>query len=112
MQAAVGGQLSVGKGEAAAQPGHLAIAREGVTAGVLGVGAVAIWFLVTDTLAGRPFYTPATLGARFFQGTGAEPLFPAIDWFAVLIGNLIAVASMVGYFWLQHPQLLKKLLRG
>lgn len=37
--------------------------REGIVAGLIGAGAVALWFLLVDTLAGRPFYTPALLGA-------------------------------------------------
>jgi len=37
--------------------------REGVVAGALAATAVAIWFLVLDTVAGRPFATPAMLGA-------------------------------------------------
>jgi len=37
--------------------------REGITAGVLGATAVAVWFLILDTVAGRPFATPAMLGS-------------------------------------------------
>ena len=29
--------------------------REGVLAGFLGASAVALWFLILDTVAGRPF---------------------------------------------------------
>jgi uncharacterized membrane protein YphA (DoxX/SURF4 family) len=35
---------------------------DGVVAGFIGATAIAIWFLVIDTIAGRPFFTPATLG--------------------------------------------------
>jgi len=38
------------------------IVRDGVIAGILGATAVAIWFLVLDTIAGHPFATPAALG--------------------------------------------------
>lgn len=48
-----------------------AVAREGVMGGVVGGGALAIWFLVTDSLAGNPLLTPALLGARLFQGASA-----------------------------------------
>ncbi len=47
--------------------------REGIVAGLLGATAVAVWFLVVDTIAGRPFLTPAMLGASLttlFGGTG------------------------------------------
>lgn len=37
--------------------------REGITAGVLGALAVALWFVLVDVVAGRPLYTPALLGA-------------------------------------------------
>jgi hypothetical protein len=36
--------------------------REGVIAGVLGATGVAAWFLVVDTIAGQPFFTPRVLG--------------------------------------------------
>ena len=40
---------------------------EGVTTGVIGATAVAVWFLVVDTIAGRPFYTPELLGSAVFS---------------------------------------------
>src|SRR5437762_123646 len=44
------------------------ILREGFIAGLIGAGAVALWFLIVDVIAGRPFFTPAMLGsAVFFQ---------------------------------------------
>ncbi len=48
-----------------------AVAREGAIGGIIGAVALAIWFLVTDSMAGRPFLTPALLGARFFHGASA-----------------------------------------
>jgi len=44
------------------------VAREGVVAGLIGAAVVAVWFLVYDTAAGRPFYTPALLGAAILKG--------------------------------------------
>ena len=35
---------------------------EGVRAGLLGAGAVALWFLGVDLITGRAFHTPAVLG--------------------------------------------------
>jgi hypothetical protein len=47
--------------------------QEGIIAGVLAAGVVAIWFLIVDSLAGRPFYTPAVLGTALFgRGAGLE----------------------------------------
>src|SRR5262245_10187359 len=47
--------------------------QEGIIAGILAAAAVAIWFLIVDTLTGRPFYTPAVLAAALFgRGAGVE----------------------------------------
>ena len=44
------------------------VAREGVIAGLIGAAIVAVWFLIYDTVAGRPLYTPALLGAALLKG--------------------------------------------
>lgn len=44
------------------------ILREGFVAGLIGAGAVALWFLVVDAVNGRPFFTPAMLGSALFWG--------------------------------------------
>ncbi|MBI2218393.1 MAG: hypothetical protein HYU51_13960 [Candidatus Rokubacteria bacterium] len=49
------------------------IATDGIVAGVIAALAVAVWFLVLDTLAGRPFHTPTVLGTALFRrGAGLE----------------------------------------
>jgi hypothetical protein len=49
--------------------------REGLVAGLLGAATIAIWFLLLDTIRGRPFSTPSLLGRAFFQrGTIVGPL--------------------------------------
>ena len=35
----------------------------------------------------------------------AEPVLHALTWPAILVGNLLAVASMAGYFWRRHSDL-------
>jgi hypothetical protein len=45
-----------------------AIAREAVIVGVLSGFAVATWFLIVDTVQGRPFFTPSALGSVLFLG--------------------------------------------
>jgi len=42
--------------------------REGIIAGIIGAAIVAVWFLIYDAARGRPFRTPALLGAATFQG--------------------------------------------
>jgi glycopeptide antibiotics resistance protein len=49
------------------------VARHGIVAGVLSATSVAAWFLLTDTLSGRPFFVPAGLGRNFLQLFGVEP---------------------------------------
>lgn len=49
---------------------------EGVVTGLLGAAGVAAWFLVVDTIAGHPLYTPNALGGLVFGALGAE-LAPA-----------------------------------
>lgn len=62
--------------EAAAAP-HRPTAREselsnvygeGIVAGLLGAATIALWFLIVDTLSGRPLYTPNLLGTAVFRG--------------------------------------------
>jgi hypothetical protein len=37
-------------------------------AGVLGALTIALWFLLLDTLSGRPLWTPTVLGTALFRG--------------------------------------------
>jgi hypothetical protein len=41
--------------------------QEGMIAGVIGAATVALWFLLLDTAAGRPLYTPTVLGSAIFR---------------------------------------------
>jgi hypothetical protein len=41
--------------------------KDGIVAGLVGALTVALWFLLVDTIAGRPLYTPTLLGTAFFQ---------------------------------------------
>jgi uncharacterized membrane protein YphA (DoxX/SURF4 family) len=36
--------------------------HDGIIAGLIGASAIAIWFLIIDSIAGQPFRTPAALG--------------------------------------------------
>jgi hypothetical protein len=42
-------------------------ATDGVVAGLIGAGTVAVWFLLLDAFAGRPFFTPSLLGTALFR---------------------------------------------
>ena len=64
------------------------VMREGVTVGMLGASAVAVWFLLVDAMAGEPFRTPALLGGVLFHGV-ADPLHPAVTAVVVLQYTLV-----------------------
>ncbi len=146
------------------------VIREGVLAGLIGAAAVALWFLLFDMANGRPFETPALLGAALFQGLRSiqelqitaglvlgytvlhglvfvafgilcailiaaadrepalvwaflalfacfEVFFLALDaifaqsamgalvWWTIPVGNLLASAGMLAYFFLGHRAL-------
>ena len=44
------------------------ILMEGVVAGLIGAAIVAVWFMIFDAVAGRPFFTPSALGSALFLG--------------------------------------------
>jgi len=49
--------------------------QDGIVAGVLAAVAVALWFLIFDTIRGQPLYTPNLLGTALFgRGASLEPL--------------------------------------
>jgi hypothetical protein len=55
--------------------------REGLIAGLLGATIVALWYLVFDSAAGKPFHTPNVLGKVFFRGDldpGVREVVPGI----------------------------------
>ncbi|MBI4546044.1 MAG: hypothetical protein HY703_12660, partial [Gemmatimonadetes bacterium] len=78
------------------------IIREGLIAGALGAGAVALWFLVLDVILGRIFFTPAALGSALFFGarraadiqiTGATVLgYTVVHVAAFLLTGFVAAA--------------------
>ena len=47
---------------------------EGIIAGTIGAATLAIWFLILDTVYGRPLYTPAVLGQALFHRGETESL--------------------------------------
>jgi hypothetical protein len=69
--------------------------QEGIVAGLLAASAVAIWFLIVDTVAGRPFYTPSVLGTVLFgRGIGLDPVpvsFSMVAMFTWVHGMVFAV---------------------
>jgi hypothetical protein len=56
---------------------HTRLYQEGLIAGLVGAATVAIWFLIIDSIQGRPLYTPTVLGAALFH-RGAAPWLDAV----------------------------------
>ena len=70
------------------------ILREGFIAGLIGAGAVALWFLVVDAIAGRPFFTPAMLGSAVFFGE-SDPSKVVIAFSRVIPYTMIHVCAFI-----------------
>src|SRR5256885_8979490 len=52
----------------------MALAQEGLIAGLVGAATIAVWFLLLDSLSGRPLYTPTVLGTALFRRGATTPL--------------------------------------
>ena len=76
------------------------VLRQGVVAGLIAAGVVALWFLIFDLIAREPFYTPATLGSVFFFGarSPAEVQFAFLPIFVYTLFHLAAfiVLGLIG----------------
>jgi hypothetical protein len=84
-------------------PVPLTVYLEGIRAGLVGASIIAVWFLLVDTIAGHPFYTPAVLGQALFHGEasiqGGAPIEPSLElvagftWVHYLVFLLIGVGA-------------------
>lgn len=74
---------------------------ETLYAGVFSGSALALLFLLVDTMDGRPLYTPSLLGSVIFLGIDAEDVkvrFDAVAYFSILhIVAFIALSGMVSF---------------
>lgn len=75
---------------------HSVIA-EGTDVGIIGGLAVAIWFLILDTIAGHPFQTPSLLGQVVLFGD-AQPETEQLVFGAILVYTAFhfAVFALLG----------------
>ena len=66
----------------------IGVAREGVTAGMVGAIVVALWFMGYDLASGNSFHTPAILGAMVFQNAnvtdGIKATVPLVLGYTIL----------------------------
>jgi hypothetical protein len=67
----------------------------GLTAGAAGASCVALFFLLVDTVMGRPFWTPHVLGAALFLGE-TPSLYTAPDLLLVLAYTAVHFAVFIG----------------
>lgn len=61
-----------------------ALIGEATDAGFLGAAAVALWFLVQDSVRGRPLMTPSVLGQLFLLGKD-HPVTTTVDFGAMIM---------------------------
>ena len=71
---------------------------ESVISGFLGASAIAIWFLILDTIQGRPLHTPIVLGTALFSLIGvrdAEPLTYVAGYTIFHFGVFMLVGALL-----------------
>jgi hypothetical protein len=95
------------------------VIRQGFMAGLIGAGAVAIWFLLVDIIAGRVFFTPALLGSAVFWGVrdAADTVisFQTVGAYTVIHGLAFVIVGVI-VSWLlsdaeRDPNVLVMLLQ-
>jgi hypothetical protein len=74
--------------------------QEGMIAGLLGALTVAVWFLVLDTLSGRPLHTPTVLGTALFRRgaglTSPDTLAVSLEMVAMFTWVHVLVFAALG----------------
>ena len=80
--------------------------KEGLAAGLIGAGTVALWFFIVDMGRGQPFFTPGALGSALFLGssdaTSVSVTVATVAGYSILhIGAFFATgfiaAAIAGY---------------
>jgi hypothetical protein len=64
--------------------------QDGIVAGIVGAATVALWFLILDTINGRPLHTPTVLGVALFR-RGAD--------LATLSAHPVALDMVLMFTW-------------
>ncbi|NIM48539.1 MAG: hypothetical protein GTN62_02535 [Gemmatimonadales bacterium] len=70
------------------------IVGKGFVAGLIGAVIIAVWFLIVDTIARDPFFTPAMLGSALFWGL-RDPHAVQIAFQSVVVYTMIHVLAFV-----------------
>ena len=93
---------------------HSAV-REGIIAGVLGATSVALWFLIVDTISGRPFYTPTVLGEGvlgIFGPAGSEGAFTHVLVYTLFHYAAFCAVGILVTFIIHHAEIEPAVLAG
>lgn len=73
---------------------HHSLVREGFISGIIGAAVVAVWFLITDMVQGRPLVTPSVLGqVLLFQNS--TPIVSSAEPAPVLAYTLFHLGAFV-----------------
>jgi hypothetical protein len=70
--------------------------REGIITGALGATGVAVWFLIVDTIAGQPLFTPRVLGEAVKSIVAPEAAMSAFAIVALYTAFHYAVFFLAG----------------
>ena len=62
-----------------------ALYQEGLIAGLVGAATIAVWFLILDSLSGRPLYTPTVLGTALFRRGAPTRLVEVLPNFEMVL---------------------------
>jgi len=73
-----------------------AVRMHGAVAGLVGAGVLAVWFLVVDALAGRPFFTP-TLLARYVLGGDPHAVAAGPEEASIALTALFTVVHALAF---------------
>ena len=91
------------------------VVREGLIAGFLGATSVALWFLILDTIAGRPFHTPAILGTALLGvlgPVGSEGTITRVIVYTIFHYGVFALAGMLLVAVAHRAQVESSVLAG
>ncbi|MFO7587955.1 MAG: hypothetical protein R6X22_07755 [Gemmatimonadota bacterium] len=83
-----------GTGEPAGGIAPRGFLRPGVITGLIGAATLAAWFLVVDSVSGRPLFTPAALGSVLLSGVDAASAV-SVELEPVLAYTLLHVTAFV-----------------
>jgi uncharacterized membrane protein YphA (DoxX/SURF4 family) len=89
--------------------------HDGVIAGLIGAAVIAVWFFIVDAIAGRPFFTPSTLGHGLLDILGKQKptddsmvihvlAYTVFHFAAFMIVGLIA--SLIVFLARREPSIL------